>query len=358
MHGRMLAVESSCDETAAAIVERTTDGELRVLSNIVASQHELHQRYAGVVPEIASRAHLEKILPVLQEALARARCTLNEIDAVSVGIRPGLIGSLLVGVSAAKAIAWSLSKPFYGIDHVEAHLWSGLLEQAAPTFPAYGLVLSGGHTNLFRIEHGDPQPTLLGWTIDDAIGEAFDKAAFMLGLPHPGGPHLEQLAREGNPRAHAFPLAQTEGFQFSFSGLKTAMLYAVRGVPEGRGKSSHFTRSHLDLTREAKADLAASFQRAAIASILRRLREAHASAPCPTLLVGGGVIANQVLRHELMAFAVEHDLTLRMPSQAYCVDNAAMIGGAAWMRVVQGSPSDPLTVPAQPTSKLGAPRHS
>ncbi len=349
----MLAIESSCDETAAAVVERTEAGELAVLSNIVASQHDLHQRYAGVVPEIASRAHLEKILPVIHEALASAKLKLCHVDAVSVGIRPGLIGSLLVGVSAAKAIAWSLSKPFFGIDHVEAHLWSGLLGQSAAEFPALGLVVSGGHTSLFHLD-SQMTPTLLGSTIDDAVGEAFDKAAFMLGLPHPGGPHLEQLARGGNPQAHAFPLAQTDALQFSFSGLKTAMLYAVRGVPAGRGKSSHFTRSHRDLPQGAKADLAASFQRAAIASVLRRLREAHARYPCKTLCVGGGVVANQALRHELMVFAVERNIALRMPPQEYCVDNAAMIGGAAWMRIVRGDAGDPLTMPAQPNSALAS----
>lgn len=349
----MLAIESSCDETAAAIVERETSGALRVRSNIVASQHELHRRYAGVVPEIASRAHLEKILPVVHEALAVAEVSLADLDAVSVGIRPGLIGSLLVGVSAAKAIAWSLSKPFYGIDHVEAHLWSGLLEQDLPAFPALGLVVSGGHTSLFLLE-SSATPKLLGWTIDDALGEAFDKAAFMLGLPHPGGPHLEQLASHGNAQAHAFPLADGGALQFSFSGLKTAMLYAVRGVPAGRGKTSHFTRSHEDLSESAKADLAASFQSAAIRAVLRRLRQAYELHPCPTLLVGGGVVANNALRHDLMAFALERNIALRMPPQSYCVDNAAMIGGAAWMRIARGDAPDLLTIPAQPMSKLAS----
>ena len=347
----MLAIESSCDETAAAIVERTAAGALRVHSNVVASQFELHRRYAGVVPEIASRAHLENILPVVHEALVAARLTLREIDAVAVGVRPGLIGSLLVGVSAAKAIAWSLHKPFFGIDHVEAHLWSGVLESECPALPALGLVVSGGHTSMFTLQ-ASSAPTLLGWTIDDALGEAFDKAAFMLGLSHPGGPNLERLARTGNPEAHAFPFANIGTLNFSFSGLKTAMLYAVRGVPAGRGRTSHFTRSHEDLTEQAKADLAASFQRAAVRAILRRLRDAHALHPYKALFVGGGVVANNTLRHELMAFALERGMELRMPQQAYCVDNAAMIGAAAWMRVLRGEPSDPLTIPAQPVSRL------
>ncbi len=236
----VLAIESSCDETAAAVVR---DG-VEVLSSVIASQHELHAEYAGVVPEIASRAHVESLLPTVRESLAQAGVGLGMIDAVAVGNRPGLIGSLLVGVAGAKALAWSLGKPLVGVDHVQAHLYSGLLggtrADHSAVFPALGLVVSGGHTSIYELR-SFTELTRLGSTIDDAIGEAYDKVAAMLHLPHPGGPNLDRLAQQpgANDKAHDFPVSRLTptSLDFSFSGLKTSVRYAIHGVPE-RGHSS------------------------------------------------------------------------------------------------------------------------
>src|SRR5215207_8563114 len=228
----ILAIESTCDETAASIVVDGWD----VRSNVVATQFELHAKYRGVVPEIASRAHIENILPVVEEALATAACGLAQLDAIAVAHRPGLIGSLLIGVTAAKTLAWSLGKPLIGVDHVQAHLYSVMLEKTrddeAPPLPAVGLVVSGGHTSLYDVR-GWNEITRLGATIDDAVGEAYDKVAAILGLGYPGGPVIDALAAEGDAAAVKFPrtLLGRESLDFSFSGLKTAVLYHVRGVP-------------------------------------------------------------------------------------------------------------------------------
>jgi N6-L-threonylcarbamoyladenine synthase len=357
----ILALESSCDETAAAVV----DGALRVRGGIVASQHELHAEYGGVVPEIASRAHLERLVPVLDRCLREARVGIGEITAVSVGIRPGLIGSLLVGTSAAKALAWSLRVPFYAVDHVAAHLFAGLLQpsDARPDavhgpsphgelFPALGLVVSGGHTSLFRVE-SPVACELVGRTIDDAVGEALDKAAAMLGLGHPGGPRLEACARAGDANALRFALPQlANNLDFSLSGLKTKLLYEVRGVPQGRGAAARFPRSAAELSDARRADLAASFQRAAIAQVVDRLARAHDEFAPKALFVGGGVVANSVLRSELAEFARSRGIALVVPEPAHCVDNAAMIGGFAQLRRALGDAGDDLSIPAEPVSRL------
>ena len=350
----ILGIESSCDETAAAVV----DGSLRVRSNVVASQHELHLEYGGVVPEIASRAHLERILPVVHKALAEAGVGIGQLTAVSAGVRPGLIGSLLVGVSAAKAIAFGAMLPFYGIDHVAAHLFAGLLrdDEAAPAhdceFPAIGLVVSGGHTSLFRLD-GATACALIGRTIDDAVGEAFDKAAVMLGLPHPGGPNLERCARGGDPSALRFTLPQLpSALDFSLSGLKTKLLYEVRGVPKGRGPGATFARTEGELPEGRRRDLAASFQAAAIAQVIDRLsRAADAIAP-RSVLVGGGVVANTALREALAAWSAARGVALVVPPPRYCGDNAAMIAGFAQLRAAQGERGDALSVPTEPVSLL------
>ena len=351
----LLGIETSCDETAAAVV----DSAGCVRSNIVASQYDLHARYGGVVPEIASRAHLERMLPVMHSALEQAGIGIEQVAAIAVGIRPGLIGSLLVGTSAAKALAFSRGIPFYAVDHVAAHLFAGLLRERDATaevehdcFPALGLVVSGGHTSLFRVM-SPIACELIGRTIDDAVGEAFDKAAVMLGLPHPGGPNLERCATTGNARALEFSKPQLPNpLDFSLSGLKTKMLYAVRGVPQGRGGQTVFARTSADLTSERRADLAASFQRGAIAQVLDRLSRAAEMHASRTLFVGGGVVSNQALRRELQAWSLERGVTLIAPQPRFCVDNAAMIALHAVLRRSLGDAGDDLSIAAQPVSLL------
>lgn len=368
----LLGIETSCDETAAAVVESGT----RVLSSVVASQNDLHAEYGGVVPELASRAHVERILPVIRRAITDAGITLNELHAVAVGHRPGLIGSLVVGVSAAKALAWSLNIPLLGVDHVRAHLYAGALHEStgldeppaqawdeSSVFPALGLVVSGGHTSLYRVDSWTSL-TRLGATIDDAMGEAFDKAAAILGIPFPGGPNLDKLSRApgANDRAHDFPVSRLapHSLDFSFSGLKTAMLYAVRGVPL---KGGHFERDQTSLSELQRADLAASFQRAAVRAAILKLERALEvmrsssgaanSSPSPsavkTLLVGGGVTANSRLRAELTAFASRENLNLRLPAMPFCVDNAAMIAGRGFQQLIIGDVAD-LRLSAVPTT--------
>jgi N6-L-threonylcarbamoyladenine synthase len=362
----ILGIESSCDETAAAVV---ADGR-RVLSDVVATQHELHERYRGVVPEIASRAHVERILPVVRESVRAAGIGLGDLDAIAVGHRPGLIGSLLVGTSAAKALAWSLKRPFLGVDHVAAHLFAGLLDADDVAYPSLGLVVSGGHTSLFLVR--DPlRLELLGRTIDDAIGEAFDKAATILGLGYPGGPKVDALAARGDDRAIDLPIAHLgrdpdgrRSLDVSFSGLKTALLYAVRGVPErprqgARSGPPVYPRTADDLSDQAKADCAASFQRVAVRTVLvqveRALEALRGTTPIHGLLVGGGASANSRLRRELAELARAHALELRLPPFRWCLDNAAMIAGYAHHRLVAGE-RDPLSLAPSPASSLGARR--
>lgn len=344
----VLGIESSCDETAAAVVEHGT----RVLSSVVAGQHEIHAEYGGVVPELASRAHAERLPAVVRAALAEAGAPLGAIDAVTVGHRPGLIGALLVGVSAAKALAWSLGRPLVGVDHVHAHLWAGLLDapvDEGDLYPALGLVASGGHTALYRCD-GPVGFVRLGATIDDAVGEAFDKAAAILGIPHPGGPGIDRLASEpgADERAEDFPVSRLapESLDFSFSGLKTALLYAVRGVPGREGASPA-----APLTPERRRDLAASFQRAACRALTIKLGRAldQWRGPRPlALLVGGGVTANSRLRRELAALAERAGLRLVLPHARYCIDNAAMIAGLGARRLALAG-ADGLGLRATPT---------
>lgn len=354
----ILGLETSCDETAAAVV----DDQQRVRASVVWSQHELHQRYRGVVPEIASRAHLEKISVIVTDTLKQARVSMEDIDAVAVGNRPGLIGSLIVGVAAAKALAWSLRKPLIGIDHVQAHLHAVNLTigdaplPAAPT-PHLGLVVSGGHTCLYLIR----SPTdlvLLGRTIDDAVGEAYDKAAAILEAGYPGGPAIDRLAQTGNPDAYDLPRSTLgrDSLDFSFSGLKTALLYAVRGRPQGRGKSAAFPRSAADLSDTQRANLAASFQQAAIDALFIKLERALAQLtaennPPHALVIGGGVSANSLLRTRATSFSQQHHLPLRLPNLAFCVDNAAMIAGLAH-HAYRAKQFDTLDLPAVATTRI------
>jgi len=351
----VLGIETSCDETAAAVVRGGTE----VLSDVVATQHELHARFAGVVPEVASRAHLERILPTIREAIDRAGVELRDIDAVAVGHRPGLIGSLLVGISAAKGLAWTLGRPLIGIDHVTAHLHAGLLDAPPVEWPALGLVVSGGHTSLFHI---DATPdgrrgriTLVGRTIDDAVGEAFDKVATLLDLPYPGGPHLDRLAATGRDDAFDFPrsMPRRDSLDFSFSGLKTAVLYAVRGRPQSPN-ARRPAPSVLPMSETRRADVAASFQRAAVDVLIRKLSLALDAHPVRTVLVGGGVSANSRLRRDLESIADDRGLQLRLPRMQWCVDNAAMIAGAAHDRLLAGT-FDALDLRAATSSSIALP---
>ena len=317
----ILGIESTCDETAASIVIDGYD----VRSNVIASQAELHAKYRGVVPEIACRAHIENINPVVRESLLAANTTFDRVDAIAVAHRPGLIGSLLIGVTAAKTLAWALNKPLIGVDHVHAHLYSVLLEtNVAPPMPAVGLVCSGGHTALYEIKNW-LDIRLIGSTIDDAVGEAYDKVAAILGLGYPGGPILDRLAEQGDPKAIRFPrsLLDRDSLDFSFSGLKTAVLYHVRGVPR-RGESVK-QESNPSIGPKELADIAASFQAACSDVIVRKIRRAVEQFGARSILIGGGVSANRGLRAALADF----ELPVFFPPLSYCTDNAAMTAGLA-----------------------------
>lgn len=355
----ILGIETSCDETAAAVIGGP-EGRC-VLSSVIASQHDLHAVYRGVVPEIASRAHAERILPVVQRALADAGAEVHELSGVAVGNRPGLIGSLLVGVAAAKALAWSLGVPVIGVDHVQAHLIAGTIGpigQVPPPakFPALGLVVSGGHTSLYRCD-SFVSFTRIGATIDDAIGEAYDKVASILGLPFPGGPNLDGLARTGGGtvRTPGFPIARIApgSLDFSFSGLKTAALYALRGVPETpTARAKREARGEPPAELWPKPDVAATFQHAAVATIELKLERALKQHPDTlTVLVGGGVSANSLLRERLEAVGKSHGVDIRLPRMEYCLDNAAMIGALGAVQLNgRGWRGDPLDMTAAPTS--------
>ena len=286
----LLAIESSCDETAAAVINRNR----QVLSNVVATQHELHERFGGVVPEIASRAHLERILPVIDEALRQANAALSDLGAIAVATHPGLVGSLLVGLTSAKTLALVLGIPLISINHIEAHIYACRMAAGRDLFPAVGFVVSGGHSNLYDCR-SPVDFELLGSTTDDAAGEAFDKVAQILGLDYPGGPQIEVVARNGDPQAVKFPRAflHDARLDFSFSGLKTAVLYAAKGTPGARAQP-------LPLTPQRVADLAASFQAAVVDSLIGKCDQALKQTGRRTLLVGGGVAANTLFRQQLV----------------------------------------------------------
>jgi len=318
-----LAIETSCDETAAAVF---TD-ELSILANVVASQVDLHTRFGGVVPEVAARAHLQRLLPVIDEAIRKAGITLDDIGCIAVLNSPGLVGSLLVGVSAAKMLALALGVPLISANHIEAHIYACRLAAARDIFPCVGLVVSGGHTSLFHC-HDALQFELLGATIDDAAGEAFDKVANILALGFPGGPAVERAAATGNARAHAFPRSflHDDRLDFSFSGLKTAVLYTVHGT----GKTS----GGAPLTAQQRADVAASFQQAVVDVLVSKARQALRKAGRKRLAVGGGVAANKPLRHALEVMAASEAAELFIPPLNLCTDNAAMAAIAVekWRR--------------------------
>jgi N6-L-threonylcarbamoyladenine synthase len=331
-----LTIESTCDETAAAVV---TD-DLRVLGSVVASQEDLHAKYGGVVPEIASRAHVERILPVIEQTLERANVALHDLTAVAVATQPGLAGSLLIGLAAAKALCVALDIPLIALDHLQAHIYAGRLAAGRDIYPCIGFVVSGGHTSLYRC-NSPIEFTLLGGTIDDAAGESFDKVAAMLGLPYPGGPHLERVAREGNKKKYEFPRAfvhDADRLEFSFSGLKTAVRYALAGQNQPLPPPP-FPE---DMTR----DIAASFQAAVIDCLVTKAMQTLKRERLKTICLAGGVAANSALREAIQAACQQQGFELVVPPTALCTDNAVM--GAIAVERFQAGLVEPLSCGIQP----------
>lgn len=336
----ILGIETSCDETAAAIV---ASGRV-IHSNIVASQVDLHRRYGGVFPEMASRQHILSILPVLDEAMAEADVTWNNLEAVAVTCGPGLAGSLLVGVNVAKGLAWGWGLPLIGINHIEAHIYANWLAEAqSPQFPLICLVVSGGHTELILMS-GHGHYRRLGSTLDDAAGEAFDKVGRLLGLPYPGGPAIEKAARAGTPTAFNLPRAWLPGtYDFSFSGLKTAVLrivqkYKPRAGTQLSAKPRTVSSQQPPLVRVLPvANLAASFQAAVVDVLVTKTCQAAEEYGAKEILVAGGVAANELLRSEMLR---QSQLPTRFPPLALCTDNAAMIASAGFFRFEAGDRAD------------------
>lgn len=322
----ILAIETSCDETSAAVV---VDGH-DVRSNVVSSQVALHSRYGGVVPEIASRAHIERVAPIVEQALREAGATYADLDAVAVTDGPGLIGSLLVGVTAAKTLALALDRPLVPVDHIEAHATSAALATESAPWPAVALVVSGGHTSLYLVR-SFTDIDLLGQTVDDAAGEAFDKVAAILNLGFPGGPAVDRVAKGGDPRAIAFPRAwlHEPRLDFSFSGLKTAVLYHVYGSGRKYGSTEHLSERDI-------ADIAASFQAAVVEPLVVKAIAAADRVGVREVVVGGGVAANSSLRESLAVACRAAGLRLHLTPMKYCTDNAAMIAALAYHQLRAG----------------------
>lgn len=323
-NGLTLGIETSCDETAAAVIKNGTE----VLSNVVLSQIDIHQKYGGVVPEIASRHHIEAIFPVINEALEKADVSLDDIEVIAVAYGPGLVGSLLVGVAAAKALAFATQKPLVGVNHIEGHIYANFLDGQDVTPPLVCLTVSGGHTDLLLIPRlGEYE--IIGRTRDDAAGEAFDKVARVLGLPYPGGPQIEKLALDGDQEAIHFPrgLQESGNFDFSFSGLKTA---ALNYLNQAKQKEEIV----------AIPDFAASFQWAIIDILTEKLMAAADKYGVKEVVLSGGVAANHTFRSYVQDCANKRDLKLLYPPVHFCTDNAAMIGSAGYFRYKVGSRSD------------------
>jgi len=327
----ILGIETSCDETAAAVV---TNGR-QIRSSVVASQIKLHEKFGGVVPELASRAHVEKILPVVEEAIEQAQITPADIDAVAVANQPGLAIALMVGVTAAKTLAFAWDKPLVAVNHVHAHLQSAMLEAESIELPAVALIVSGGHSNLYDAE-SVLDLRLLGKTIDDAAGEAFDKVASILGLPYPGGPNIEKIAREGNPKAIRFPrsLMEKDSLDFSFSGLKTAVLYYCQGQ-DMKGENKTASMSHQEI-----ADIAASFQAAVIDVLVKKTKRAAKRIKAKTVLMGGGVACNGTLRDAMETMCKKERLSLMIAPKKFCTDNAVMVASLAYYKYKAGQFAD------------------
>jgi N6-L-threonylcarbamoyladenine synthase len=329
--GLVLGIESSCDDTAAAVVERGG----RVLSSVVDSQAALHANWGGVVPEIASRSHLDSIGPVVRKALDEAGVGLDDLAGIAVTNQPGLIGSLLVGLSYAKALSFARDLPLVGVHHIEAHVYAATMEWTEPLpTPCIALVVSGGHTALYEM-NGPLKMTPIAQTLDDAAGEAFDKVAFLLGLAYPGGPSVSALAKEGDPKAIRFPRYRAKDKKpgFSFSGLKTSVLYHIRG-----GDALAPTPAPEDIPN--RADIAASFQQAAIENLVKPTLQACKERGARSILVGGGVAANRCLRETMTTEAAKRGIQVVFPSPAYCTDNAVMIAGLGWHALSEGAWAD------------------
>jgi len=309
----LLAIESSCDETAAAVLKGT-----EVKSNVISSQLE-HSDYGGVIPELASRLHQQQIVRVVDKALKEAGIKQEELDGIAFTRGPGLLGALLVGTSFAKAMSFGLGIPLIEVNHMQAHVLANFLRPDPPTFPFLCLTVSGGHTQLILVEDY-LKMSLLGETIDDAVGEAFDKGAKLLGLPYPGGPHIDKLAKEGNPKAFSFPISQVGPLEFSFSGIKTALLYKLQ---DGLKQDPEFIEKNL-------ADLCASYQSRLIDMLLRKLSVALEQNPVTSIAIAGGVSANSALRNRFQKFCEDKDVRPLIPDFTYCTDNAAMIGIAGY----------------------------
>jgi N6-L-threonylcarbamoyladenine synthase len=352
---RILGIESSCDETAAAVVE---DG-YRLISNVVRSQIDIHKVYGGVVPEVAARSHIEVITPVIEQALTDANLSWDDIDGIAVTYAPGLSGSLLVGTLAARTIAQQKHIPLYPIHHVEAHVYANFITDQAegidltlpskqPTFPMLALIVSGGHSQLVLFhDHGDYE--LLGQTQDDAVGEAFDKVAKILGLPYPGGPSIAESAKAGNPQKYPLPKAKLQGaYDFSFSGLKTAVLRAVQREVGVDTTFPSFELSAL-LNDVQRADFAASFQHTAIQTLVDKAEKAFKDYSPASVVIAGGVAANEELRRALQE---RLPLTIEYAPMQLCTDNGAMIATLGCFYAVRHSPTSPFTLAIQPSLSM------
>jgi N6-L-threonylcarbamoyladenine synthase len=332
----ILGIDTSCDETAAAVVR---DG-CEILTNVVSSQIDLHRQYGGVVPEVACRAHAEALMPVIDTALKEASVGINDLDAIAVTTTPGLIGALLVGLSTAKSLAWASGLPLIAVDHIQAHLYSPHFEHSQLEYPYVSLVVSGGHTALYLC-HSPLSSERLGSTRDDAAGEAFDKVAAILGLPYPGGPAIQKVSADGDPKSVAFPRSKLgkDSFDFSFSGLKTAVLYHCKG--QNAAKS--------DSLREGivVADVAASFQQAAVDVLVGKTVAAAQKCGVKSITMAGGVSANSLLRQQMIQYGDAAGIKVLHPSLSLCTDNGAMVAGLAYHLLEDGRIAD-LNVDAKP----------
>ncbi len=314
----VLGIETTCDETSCAVVK---DGRT-ILSNVISSQIDIQKEFGGVVPELACRRHIEVIVPVLEEALKEAGCSLQDIDSIAVAKGPGLVGALLIGLHFAKSLAFSLDIPLIAVNHIEAHLYAAVMSHESPTFPALGIVLSGGHTSLVKMADIGSY-TLLGETVDDAIGESFDKVAKMLSLPYPGGPYIEKMALKGDPYRFSFKAGRVKRspLDFSFSGIKTSVLYTIRDLPK-------------PLTEQDICDISASFQEAVFADVIKKIEAVLKEDSYNCLYLGGGVTHNKKLREKL-GLAIK--LPIYWPRADLCLDNAAMIAGLGFHKEPHGS---------------------